>query len=545
MDESKELNETNFIQQVVEYGYFAEQIPNCFNSTLLLNKLNDILPLIKTEKNRNENFTTSPTTLSTYKDDRARRIISLPNPEAFLRLVKLMSENWSKIREFAKSSNSLSPITYILTDSNYGDLDFEMLNSEMLNSENLRDNKNIKSDFVEAIEKCIHVSLGYKYRLGVDIANCYNTIYTHSIAWAICGKAEVKKHRRKQGSLSSNPDYPLANKLDDFTRYQKNNETNGILVGPYTSRIFSEIILSKLDKKFCDSKYQFMRYIDDYKIYFRTELEAQASLANIEEILNEYALNLNTSKTQISKYPFEIISNMASILEKTLENGDVFDILNVAAQLQASGEKGAYKYALKLIKEKPIPQKKFDIIISTLINILLLNPKYGIYISTYLKENLASLTSDKIKQLMEIMNEELLNSLNNKLEQESLFFIYIIRELNLNLKAENLVSVLKNGDDFSIIIALDIWKNRTNTVISDNTDTATMINKNIEEWAINLKDEDMNGDRWLLLYEISMHDLIPEFIFPKKIFTSFFKKLEEQNVSFYTSIKETRAGNHG
>ena len=36
----------------------------------------------------------------------------------------------------------------------------------------------------------------YKYRLKVDITNCYNSLYTHSITWAICGKDLAKSYYR-------------------------------------------------------------------------------------------------------------------------------------------------------------------------------------------------------------------------------------------------------------------------------------------------------------------------------------------------------------
>ena len=37
------LNKNNFISQVVKYGFFAEQIPECFSSAKLSNKINVIM----------------------------------------------------------------------------------------------------------------------------------------------------------------------------------------------------------------------------------------------------------------------------------------------------------------------------------------------------------------------------------------------------------------------------------------------------------------------------------------------------------------------
>jgi len=522
-----QLNKDNFISQVVRYGFFAEQIPECFNSVMLSNKIKEIMPMVSL-KAKAKDATTSPTTLSTYKNDISRRVLSLPNPEAFLRVVKLMADNWSEIKSASDSPNSLSPITYIHT--------YREGASEMLNSENVRESIRSKSDFIEGIKNCIRASLGYKYRLDVDVANCYNTIYTHSIAWAMCGKDEAKKYYRTKMPSSLKSKYELADQLDTYMRYQKNNETNGIVVGPFTSRIFSEIIMAELDRKLTEKGYHFRRYVDDFKFYFRTESQAQESLPVIEKVLNEYNLNLNTAKTEIHKYPFDVISQMKTAFEDALKKEGVFGVLNTAAQFQISGEKGAYKYALKMLKNCEIPIDDFDIIMPSLTNVMLIDPKYGKYVVGYLKHNIKKLDKNKLSN---IMNQELESSLRTELQQESLIFIQIIRELSLNLTASNLINLLKTGDDFSIIIALDIWKNR-NKLVQRSRSEATRINKEIQNLATILTGETYAGARWLLLHEIAMHQLIDGSIMPPIASTPFFTELTKHKISFYKSIRKRK-----
>ncbi|RNC29222.1 MAG: hypothetical protein AWM53_00871 [Candidatus Dichloromethanomonas elyunquensis] len=519
------LNKENFISQVVRYGFFAEQIPECFSSAKLSNKLDEIMPFVSL-KAKAKDATTSPTTLSTYKNDISRRVLSLPNPEAFLRVVKLIADNWSEIKAATDSSNSLSPITYIHT--------YREGDSEMLNSENVRESIRSKSDFIEGIKNCIIASLGYKYRLDVDVANCYNTIYTHSIAWAMCGKDDAKLYHRTKTPISLKGKYELADQLDTYVRYQKNNETNGIVVGPFTSRIISEVIMAELDRKLTEKGYHFRRYVDDFKFYFRTESQAQESLPIIEKVLNEYNLNLNTAKTEIHKYPFDVISQMKTAFEDALKKEGVFGVLNTAAQFQISGEKGAYKYALKMLKNCEIPIDDFDIIMPSLINVMLIDPKYGKYVIGYLKHNIKKLDKAKLSQ---IMNQELESSLKTELQQESLIFIQIIKELNLNLAANNLINLLKTGDDFSIIIALDIWKNR-NRSVNRTPAEARRINAEIKSLATRLNGETMKGSRWLLLHEIAMHQLIDGSIMPLIATDPFFTELTRHNISFYKGIKK-------
>lgn len=528
MAEFKKLTADNFIEQIVRYGYFAEQIPSCFQAGQLAVNLSAFLPHITCGKilvDRSRSNTTAPVTLSTYKNDISRRVLSLPNPTTFLRCAKLMSENWDAIKKAAKSPNSLSPITYIHRYNNE--------DTELLNSENVRESRKSKSEFIEGIKNCICTSLGYKYRLRVDISNCYNSIYTHSVAWAMCGKAEAKNYMRTKEPEALKSCYELADRLDAFTRFQKNNETNGIVVGPFTSRIFSEIILAELDRCLIKKGYQFRRYVDDYKFYFRSETQAQESIPDIEKILNDFNLNLNTAKTEIMKYPYEIISQIKNTYDDAIKREGVFGVLNAAAQFHLAGEKGAYKYALKYIRGQKIPLEDFDIILPLLINTMLLDPRYGKYVIEYLKANRKRLS---IEALSSIVNKELESSLKSELQQESLLFMHLIRELSLSISASNVLNILQGGEDFSIIIVLDIWKNRNKTVIRSRSEAA-QINKHIEKLAESLNGETYTGSRWLLLYETEMNQLIDKtlFIHPKK--DKVFEEMASANIVFYQSIK--------
>ena len=524
-----ELKSEDFIEQITEYGYFAEQFPSCYSSKLFASQIDKLLPFtqnIKNQKNKQKTSSiTSPTTLSVRKDDISRRIISLPNPKAFLRLSKLMQENWEEIQNYAKSRHSLSPITYIHKYSDTG-------KKAMLNSENIRESIRSKSDFIEGIKNCIKTALGYKYRLKIDIANCYTSIYTHSVAWAICGKNEAKKYLFTKNPEKLKDTYELADKLDAFIRFQKNNETNGIVVGPFTSRIFSEIILSAIDKQLAKKKYIFRRYVDDYKFYFRSETQAKESIFQIERVLNEFGLHLNTAKTDISCYPFEIISQMKQIYEKALESEGVFGVLNAASHLYTNGEKGAYKYALKFIRDKEPSYEDFGIIMSSLINILLLEPKYGKHVITYIKKHIHKWNQDIVAELI---NRELSISICDELQQEALIFLQIIRELEVSLSAENLIKIILCSNDFATIIALDIWKNRKKS-IKRTKSQATKIKKAIEQLSVELKGEGYSGARWLLLHEIRIHNLMDKKVLPTPSKDEFFEKLHECQVSFYQSV---------
>lgn len=170
----KKLKKDNVLYQITRYGFFAEMVPECFDSSAFANALPAITVEAKYDKatiKKTKRITTAPIEISTYKNDISRRILSVPNPQSFLRLANLLSKNWGDITSITSSPNSLSPIT-VIRDYRGGE--------EVLNSENIRESLHIKSDFIEGIKKCIRLALGYQYRLKVDIANCYNTM---NIPW--------------------------------------------------------------------------------------------------------------------------------------------------------------------------------------------------------------------------------------------------------------------------------------------------------------------------------------------------------------------------
>ena len=516
----KKLDGKNFIDQITRYGYFAEQFPDCFSSDSFADNIDDLLPLIffrKAQKN-----TTAPTTLSTYKNDISRRVLSVSNPEAFLRLSKYMRDNWDKIVDASKSTHSLSPITFIRSYN---------LSEEMLNCESIREKMKAKSDFVAGVKSCIRTSLGYKYRLKVDITNCYNSIYTHSITWAICGKELAKSYFRTKTPVSVQDKYEMGDCLDYFIRQQKNNETNGIIVGPYTSRVISEIVLARIDQLMSDKGLKFKRYVDDYKIYFRSEAQAQESLPVIEKILNEFNLTLNTAKTEIEKYPYEIISQIKDAYENSKKREGVFGVLNTAAQLHANGEKGAYKYALKYLKDEPIPVDDLQIIIPTLVNIMLLDPRYGKYVTKYLKKNILRIRTDTLSV---VINRELASSLHSELQQETLMFVQLIKDLDLTISADNIINIMRSDNDFATIIALDIWKNHNDSVLRTKHE-ARLINESIRALMLSLNGEKLSGARWLLLYELHMHKFVSEDLLPSIEINDFFKKMFALKISFYNA----------
>lgn len=153
------------------------------------------------------------------------------------------------------------------------------------------------NEWYENIEKrSIQLVLEYKYLLIADIADFYNSIYTHSIPWALQGKEKAKKNRNKDN---------LGNKLDKIFQALNYGQTNGIPTGNSISDFISEIILRKIDQTLTQKleskniKYKILRYRDDYRIFTNSQEDGENILKILSEILLEFGLSLNSQKTII------------------------------------------------------------------------------------------------------------------------------------------------------------------------------------------------------------------------------------------------------
>lgn len=166
----------------------------------------------------------------------------------------------------------------------------------------------------------IRLEQKFKYMRKLDVSKCFYNIYSHSITWAVKGKAEGKKNASK-GSFE--------NRFDKLMQQANYNETNGIVVGPEFSRIFAEIIFQRIDKSVIillkeEKKlklgvdYEVRRYVDDYMVFSNDENTLDIVETIISEILSEYKLYLNESKRATINRPLMTLETKAKIETKVL-----------------------------------------------------------------------------------------------------------------------------------------------------------------------------------------------------------------------------------
>jgi len=150
-----------------------------------------------------------------------------------------------------------------------------------------------------------------------DISKCFDSIYTHSIAWALLNKEIVK-------DTLPDADSTFAGLFDRLMQNLNYGETNGIIIGSEFSRIFAELILQQIDKTvYHDLRkdgiihkkdYEVFRYVDDYFIFCNDEATKETIHSHYKLELRKYKLYLNDSKAKLYDKP--IITELSIAKQK-------------------------------------------------------------------------------------------------------------------------------------------------------------------------------------------------------------------------------------
>ena len=153
----------------------------------------------------------------------------------------------------------------------------------------------------EVEQKSIELSLEYDFMIQTDINDCYPTIYTHSIAWALHTRECAKAHPRDMRLIG--------NLIDCYIQDMRYGQTNGIPQGSALMDFIAEIVLGYADTKLTfringvikpKPDYRIIRYRDDYRIFVTNRQHGEQILKCLTEVLIELGLKLNPTKTDIS-----------------------------------------------------------------------------------------------------------------------------------------------------------------------------------------------------------------------------------------------------
>lgn len=177
----------------------------------------------------------------------------------------------------------------------------------------------------------------YDAMIQVDVSKCFDSIYTHSLAWALIGKAQIKFALDESKTT-------FAGKFDSVMQNLNHKETNGIVIGPEFSRVFAELILQSIDRELEEKlrraakldhrvHYEIFRYVDDYFIFYNQESTHLRVVETLQDILKTKKLSINSAK--IKQY------NKPIITEITIAKERISNVLNEDIKPEVEVEAGS------------------------------------------------------------------------------------------------------------------------------------------------------------------------------------------------------------
>jgi RNA-directed DNA polymerase len=147
-------------------------------------------------------------------------------------------------------------------------------------------------------QRSITLALEFNHLLHLDITDCYGSLYTHSITWALHTIEESKKPENRDNSNL------IGVSIDKHLQAMSYGQTNGIPQCSALMDFIAEIVLGFGDLLLTDElnkigivDYKIIRYRDDYRIFTNSVQDSSEIAKVLSEVLMKLNFKINSSKT--------------------------------------------------------------------------------------------------------------------------------------------------------------------------------------------------------------------------------------------------------
>jgi hypothetical protein len=333
---------------------------------------------------------------------------------------------------------------------------------------------------------------GVSFVVKADISTCFPSIYTHSLPWALHGREVGKDNHGVELS---------GNMLDQCTQNLRDGQTNGLLIGPHSSNILSEIILTDIDCTLLDKGYKKLkRYIDDYVFYADSYAQAEKFIHALSLTLRNYELTLNEKKTKISPLPGPTVERWIRELKRfsfpkdeDLKFSVIRSFLDLALELATHGGTSAtLNYAIKMIPNRLNTRAK-RLYVQDAINLTLAFP----YLAPLLEEYVFKrYWHDGIQLKISEFSNHLIRLGIQKIYPDAIahgLYYSLTYNISLELEEREFQEILEISDCLVIVLLLEYAKknNRSNLQIA--------VQKLSDE--LKTKGKREQDKYWLLIYQ--------------------------------------------
>ena len=264
-------------QRLLERGFYPRELPPTFRTVNFGSLLASKPAYLKPQKD----FSGETVFLDGATFQGNHRTFGIINPINYALLSEFLAVNWPDV-EKVMAISQFSAFKVVFPDNvAVGGRAFQ------------------RSSFTGKLKKQAYLSSAYPSVVHLDINRFYGSIYSHSIPWAALGKTEaLKQHKAKT------LDKHWSAELDRLVRACNRNQTIGIPIGPDTSRVVSELVLSRIDHELKKNgsglkKRQVFHNIDDYEIGVENTTEAERVIARFEKEIRKFELRSHDGKTGV------------------------------------------------------------------------------------------------------------------------------------------------------------------------------------------------------------------------------------------------------
>jgi hypothetical protein len=499
-------------------GYFPKELPPVFNtysySELICSSMNHLPSYFNVKKTKSVEHNIP------FKGA-SRRKLSIPNPIAYFFLCKKIDESWTELEKSAASSRlskskpirAANPINRALKP-----------NSEISDIPKWR----------------VQYRMGSRYLLKTDVRNFYHSIYTHSIPWAMHTKLVAKKNK-------NSPDL-LGNNIDKLVRNCQDLQTIGIPIGPDTSYLISEILLSCIDniiinefKEKTNSELKGFRWMDDYELSFSNSHHAEIALNCIDSALSQFELGLNPSKTKIIELPIALEERWARELKifkirdsEKAQLNDVISFFSRAFELaEEYREKPVLRYAISRFRSMIINKAVKKTVWPTLQDLMLecvINEPGTI---SYVINSFVNFSNNGYEMKLDLLRDVLNYQINNHASlghgSEVAWSLWGSILFNLQINADTAKAISKIDDSIVTLLALD-------------AESRGLFEEPLEKshWSQYMNNDALYGEQWLLSYEANVENWIPSEDKDHVDSDNIFNFLKINGVRFYSSSMATK-----
>lgn len=473
------------LKDLLERGYFPKEIPSPpFTTKIFANAVTSPTASLPSDfadgaKSSHKNLPVAK--IGRYSHARGgllRRNLGICNPLHYYLLAKEITDNWPLILPFISGSSIAA------TSPEFKDKGRAIDGHHSHSARAMLAQKN---------------RIGRRFTLETDISRFYNSIYTHSIPWALHTKPVAKFNQSRT---------LLGNNLDYLIRMGQDRQTVGIPIGPDTSLVLAEMLMQQCDSKLSSQipSLKGHRFIDDYELSFYTRTEAEEAFHILEHVLRDYELALNPKKTHVVELPipFETpwAGELRSLSIRTSVSGQAADmeaLINKAFQLhKIFPDEPVLSYAIAKLRVIPLHQENWRLFQRLLLLCITPEPATFPYaidlIIKWVNTGYPPLTIE----LHEIVNSiiETHSPLAHSSEVSHALWACIALNLQINPKA---ASALSKSDDS--IVALMALHCESKGLLSSALDKSM--------WQVHMTPNGLYDEHWLLSYEANIKGWLP------------------------------------